>query len=90
MADVQQEAYVSMNTHAFIFTQGQLNTPHTPMTLLPLSLCHTLSCMEGRAPTQREGIEQPAAYVPLVREHSFKDRERERMGGDEDRQRQKK
>lgn len=33
---------------------------------------HTHGC----SPAQREGIEQPAAYVPLVREHSFKDTER--------------
>ncbi|TNN56274.1 hypothetical protein EYF80_033480 [Liparis tanakae] len=30
-----------------------------------------------REKSSREGIEQPAAYVPLVREHSFKDRQRE-------------
>lgn len=35
---------------------------------------HTHTRTHGCAPAQREGIEQPAAYVPLVREHSFMDR----------------
>ena len=87
MADVQQEAYVSMNTHTH--TQKDSHT-NTPMTLFSLSLAllhthththtHAHTDIQGRAPAQREGIEQPAAYVPLVREHSFKDSREDEEG----------
>jgi len=62
------------HTHAHARTHTALYSHKDGYTngLLPFS--HTNTRTHGCAPAQREGIEQPAAYVPLVREHSFKDR----------------